>query len=99
MTTQEALHKATEVGYHLHGTDATVKERRSSSRVGVQAIFLDPIFWFALDPIFWFALGWALGWHEQQGGGYDQWWRDPWHRCVDCVAEGKTPDEFFKTLA
>jgi len=91
MTTQEALHKATEVGYHRHGTDATAKESQSSARVGVQDM--------VLDPIFWFALGWALGWHEQQGGGYDQWWRDPWHRCVDCVAEGKTPAEFFKTLA
>jgi hypothetical protein len=91
MTTQEALTKATEVGYHMRSTDATAKESRSSSRVGVQAM--------VLDPIFWFALGWALGWHEQQGGGYDQWWREPWHRCVDCVAEGKTPDDFFETLA
>ena len=91
MTTQEALTKATEVGYHRHGTDATAKASQSSARVGVQDM--------VLDPIFWFALGWALGWHEQQGGGYDQWWRDPWHRCVDFVAEGKTPDEFFETLA
>ena len=90
MTTQEALTKATEVGYHMRSTEATAKESQSSARVGVQAI--------VLDPIFWFALGWALGWHEQPWGGYDQWWRDPWHRFVDCVAAGKTPDDFFATL-
>jgi len=91
MTTQEALHKATEVGYPLHRIDATLNERKPSSRVGVQDM--------VRDPIFWFALGWALGWHEQQGGGYDQWWREPWHRCVDFVAAGKTLDDFFATLA
>jgi len=90
MTTHEALHKATEVGYAVHGMDATAPEGWSSSGVGVHAMFLDPIFWF--------ALGWALGWHEQPSGGYDQWWRDPWHRFVDYVAAGKTPDDFFATL-
>ena len=90
MTTQEALKKATEVGYHIHSADSTTTDNGSSCMVGVQETLLDPIFWF--------ALGWALGWNEKKCLGYDQWWREPWHRFLDCLADGKTPEDFFETL-
>jgi len=72
MTIQEALDKASEGRYHIHGSDGvetsysgassdcsawTRKDNHSSFMVAVEATFLDPEFWQ--------ALGRALG-HEDE---------------------------------
>lgn len=63
-----------------------------------------------LDPLFWQALGKSLGWFHPDGRSvakyinndpkhteYDMWlWY--WHRFIDWIAEGKSPDEFFASL-
>jgi len=105
MTIQEALKKAIEGGYHLHGADGRdtddasansecsvwkSKENNSTCGVGVTAPWLDPHFWR--------SLGLALGWYEGVEAKcfiYEQWWRQPWHRFIDHLADGHTPEEFF----
>ena len=105
MTIQEAIKKAVEWGYHLHGADGmdtdnaganrecsvwTRNDTDSASVVGMKAP------WF--DPHFWRALGLALGWHEGVATKclvYEQWWRQPWHRFIDHLADGHTPEDFF----
>ena len=71
MTIAEALTKAVEGGYHIHGSDGmatdyagansafsawTRKDNASSFMIPMEATFLDPQFWR--------ALGRALGWSE-----------------------------------
>jgi hypothetical protein len=108
MTIQEAIHKAVEGGYHLHGSDGmdtdddgahracsawTRNDTASTWVAGVQASLLDPHFWR--------ALGLALGWHEGVDMKcliYNQWWRQPWHRFIDHLADGKPPEAFFEHL-
>ena len=64
-----------------------------------------------LDPIFWQALGHALGWdhklmtvHAMENGRptmvtkAQQHWLAHWHRFIDHLAAGKTPEAFFATL-
>jgi hypothetical protein len=69
MTIQEAVNKAVEGGYHLHGADgvATVYSGANSeysawTRTDNASTFLVPVQETFLDPAFWHALGWALGW-------------------------------------
>jgi len=65
-----------------------------------------------LDPLFWQALGRALGWdqamrtvHAVENGrptivtraGHH--WLSHWHRFIDDLAEGKTAESFFASLA
>jgi len=105
MTIQEAIKKAVEGGYRLNGAD-----ERDTDEAGVhRACFAwtrnapdSP--WVAgvkealLDPHFWRALGLALGWHERVETKYliyQQWWRQPWHRFIDHLADGYTPEAFF----
>ena len=82
MTIQEALHKATEGGYHIKGSDGmetdygganseysvwTRKDNDSSFIIPVEETFLDPVFWQALGK----ALGWdqtVLTVHEVENG-------------------------------
>ena len=78
MTTQEAIQKAVDVGYQVHGVGEAF-----------------------LDPLFWQTLGVALEWHVEchpRYIPYNQWWRQPWHRFIDHLAEGKSPESFFKDL-
>ena len=64
-----------------------------------------------LDPHFWQALGRALGWQEacdlaitcghgqeecQSGRGY--YWMFQWHRFIQALADGNTPEAFFAYL-
>ena len=52
-----------------------------------------------LDPAFWQSLGKALGWDEgaltspTYKGGW--MWRHQWHRFIDHLADGGTPDSYF----
>ena len=90
MTIQEVLTKASEGGYHH---DA--QRQALTIRVGVlgshafRTIRVDAIF---LDPEFWCALGRTLGWHHERV------WKGQWHRFIDQLAEGKTPEDFFAHL-
>jgi hypothetical protein len=81
----------------------TRQDNKSSFMVAVEETFLDPQFWQ--------ALGRALGWnhammtvHEVENGRptvvtrAGQHWRYHWHRFVDCLAEGKTPEDYFAQL-
>ena len=71
MTVQEALHTATEGGYHIYGSDGmdTLYEGANSeysvwTRKDNESSFLVPTEETFLDPQFWQALGRALGWSE-----------------------------------
>jgi hypothetical protein len=108
MTIAEALTKAAEGGYHSNGSDSretddegahrefsawTRNDHDSTCVAGVQAPWLDPHFWR--------ALGLALGWHEGVDRKcliYNQWWRQPWHRLIDHLADGHSPETFFARI-
>lgn len=57
-----------------------------------------------LDPAFWQALGKSLGWEEKgiyvgnSQTSFDRVWLQYWHRFVDALSEGKSPDDFFSAL-
>jgi hypothetical protein len=72
MTIQEALHKATEGGYHIDGSDgiATYYEGANNeysawTRTDNESTFVVAVEATFLDPAFWQALGRALGWTER----------------------------------
>ena len=108
MTIAEVLKKAIEGGYHKHDVDGmdidykranndfsawTRKDNDSTCVVGVKEPWLDPHFWR--------ALGLALRWYEGVETKclvYNQWWKQPWHRFIDHLAEGNTPEAFFAHL-
>lgn len=60
-----------------------------------------------LDPLFWQALGHAIG-KDNPDNFMDgestlkalsgKWWLEDWHKFIDSLAEGKTPDSYFKSL-
>jgi hypothetical protein len=108
MTIAEVLQKATEGGYRINGSDRMDSDEagahsacsvwtRSDNDTTCVAGVQEP--W--LDPYFWRALGLALRWHEEVDTKcliYDQWWRQPWHRFIDHLADGKPPEAFFAPL-
>jgi hypothetical protein len=108
MTIAEVRQKATEGGYRINGSDgmdsddagvhsAYAAYTRSDNDATCVAEGKEP--W--LDPQFWRVLGLALGWHEGVATKcliYDQWWREPWHRFIDHLADGHTPAAFFARL-
>jgi hypothetical protein len=74
--------------------------------------FIVPVAETFLHPHFWHALGRGLGWaqevttvHEVENGGATlvtragQHWLYHWHRFIDHLAAGKTPEGFFAALA
>jgi hypothetical protein len=81
----------------------TRKDNASSFIVPTEETFLDPHFWQ--------ALGRALGWNEgcdlailcghgedegQKSRGY--YWMYQWHRFIQALADGHTPEAFFAQL-
>jgi hypothetical protein len=117
MMIQEAIDKANEGGYHIHGSDGmdtdyagansefsawTRKDNESSFMVPTEETFLDPKFWQALGN----ALGWSEacalaitcthGHAESRYRGYH--WMFQWHRFIQALADGKTPEAFFAQL-
>jgi hypothetical protein len=118
MTIEDALTKATEGGYYIHGADgvdthyaganshcsAWMREDNASTfMVTVEETFLDPHFWQALGK----ALGWnqaVMTVHAVENGRptivtrAGQHWLSQWHRSIDHLAEGKTPEAFFARL-
>ena len=72
MTIQEAINKANEGGYHMHGSDGmatsydgATNEFSAWTRKDNLSTFLVPTEETFLDPKFWQALGCALGWSEE----------------------------------
>lgn len=57
-----------------------------------------------LKPIFWQSLGKALGWQEANIYGFKptpegrKVWKEHWHSFITKLAEGGTPEEFFREL-
>ena len=47
---------------------------------------------FFLDPLFWRSLGRGLGWEETVEVEVH------WHHFIDALAEGRTPEQFFREL-
>ena len=71
MTIQEAINKANEGGYHIHGSDGMETSYDGASnnfsawtRKDNLSTFLVPTEETFLDPRFWQALGHTLGWSE-----------------------------------
>jgi hypothetical protein len=73
--------------------------------------FIVPVAETFLNPHFWLALGCALGWdqavrtvHAVENGRptivtrAGQQWLSQWHRFIDHLAAGNTPEAFFDTL-
>ena len=108
MTIAEVLKKATEGGYHRHGSEGMNSDYRGAHRDGAAwtrkdttSTGLGTVEDTFLDPHFWRALGLALGWHEGVATKclvYEQWWRQPWHYFIDHLADGNTPATFFARL-
>jgi hypothetical protein len=105
MTIQEAIKKAIEGGYHLNGADGMDTDDAGAHRAcsawtrnDTDSTWVAGVKEALLDPHFWRALGLALGWHERVETKcliYQQWWRQPWHRFIDHLADGYTPEAFF----
>ena len=71
MMIQEAIDKANEGGYHIHGSDGmetsyegATNDYSAWTRKDNESSFLVPTEETFLDPHFWQALGRALGWSE-----------------------------------
>ena len=81
----------------------TRKDNESSFMVPTEETFLDPQFWQALGR----TLGWseacdlsitcAHG-HEECQRCHGYYWMFQWHRFIQAIAEGNTPDAFFEDL-
>ena len=105
MTIQEAIKKAVDGGYHLNGADGRDTDEAGVHRAcsawtrnATDSTWVAGVKEALLDPHFWRALGLALGWHERVETKcliYQQWWRQPWHRFIDHLADGYTPEAFF----
>lgn len=115
MHIHEAFQKATEHGYRLPGVETyfdganaeysvwTVPANKSSFMIPVQETFLDPEFWQAFGR----ALGWeypsnvyiASSQGEECTICHGYYWMYQWHCFIQHIAEGKTAESFFATLA
>jgi hypothetical protein len=108
MTIREAIHKATETGYHINGSDGmetsyegasneyspwTRKDNASTFVITVEETFLDPAFWQALGR----ALESYQG-LDKRCLAYDQRWIQLWHRFIDHLAQGRSHATFFENL-
>lgn len=92
---KEAIQKAIEGGYaEVHPVGWILTDN-------------DTIAWQShiCNPLFWQCLGKALGWNgANTGDGREtlrSWvphWKDEWHRFIDSLASGQSPDDFFKDL-
>jgi hypothetical protein len=81
---KEAIQKAIEEGY-------VDEYGESVNKLPYGAILLSPNFWQ--------ALGKGCGWKEYWAGNSGiTTWLENWHRFIDHLAQGGTPDEFFNEL-
>jgi hypothetical protein len=108
MTIQEAMNTAIEGGYHLNGFDGRDTDDAGANRAcsawtrnDTDSTWVAGVKEALLDPHFWRALGLALGWQagvEMKYLIYHQWWRQPWHRFIDHLADGHPPETFFERI-
>lgn len=62
--------------------------------IGVGNIVIDPEFWRCLGK----GLEWPDGWIKDPAPYFMEEWKAEWHRFIDKIASGGTPDEFFNNL-
>ena len=92
MTIEQAIKMAVEAGWsdRLYRTDFGHPDNWTHSVA------------FLLDPAFWQSLGKALGWTTTgvATAAYQLYpeWLDRWHRFIDHLADGGTPESYFKDL-
>ena len=58
------------------------------------SIYLDASFWQSLRK----TMGWKIGEHHCPACEAKHRWLYHWHHFIDHLAEGKSAEEFFKTL-
>ncbi len=93
MTIEQAIKRAKDAGYDVRtiilDLDPSIRDfRYDTNRI-------------LLDPAFWESLGKAMEWGIEPSGSIWQGqpkWRIRWHRFIDHLAEGGTPETFFKDL-
>jgi hypothetical protein len=96
----------TETDYGGANNEYSVWTRRDN-----ESSFIVPVAETFLDPHFWHALGRSLGWEQEvmtvravENGRSTlvtragQHWLYHWHRFIDYLATGQTPEAFFATL-
>jgi len=98
MTIEEVVNKAIENGYTY--SSFSIAGMKRQWRKLIPNIFLDSEFWQ--------FLGKALGWKDKDEditiememvhGMVMPRWKVYWHRFIDHLAEGKTPESFFHSL-
>lgn len=107
---KEALRKSYEGGYRPDKLNRTFewKEDMSGATEEYQVDWKHAV----LDPEFWRCLGVAMGWRDRKysarfvGATYPDEprmieqlkWKAEWHRFIDWLSDGKSPDDFFKVL-
>lgn len=99
MTIKQVMEKAIEGGYepkYIRASYVFDDPKRDNPEYELTGIFLDPSFWQ--------SLGKTLGWKPKKdykndfGHLHKAGWFYQWHSFIDHLAEGKTPEEFFKNL-
>ena len=58
-------------------------------------------FEMVLDPNFWQCLGKVVGWEDSElfdNDGNIQIWKLEWHNFIDHLADGKSAEDYFKSL-
>lgn len=95
--THKAIQRAVEGGYKLSFFEGEMLQKLQDKIY--PAVFCKEF----LDPLFWSALGKAEGWIDSMPSTYDfnheiPEWKHHWHRFIDHLAEGKSPDDYFKEL-
>lgn len=110
MTIEEAIKKAIEGGYTDPRPSVSAMNPREDRE---KAIILDALIklnWNPViycDPAFWQALGKAMGWGVDvidNGKGEPEQiqtqedWLYYWHRFIDHLADGKSPESVFDSL-
>ena len=96
MTIQEAIKKAIEGGFEYSYADKDPDLENSK--------------WMYLStPSFWQCLGKSMGWSECIKGGHEEGknfcgnnhipqWKVEWHELIDCLASGKSIEDYFNQL-
>ncbi len=98
MKIQQAVEKAIEGGYHPEYIPKFLGKVKVE-KVEIQSCIKSPDYF--IDPLFWKSLGKAMGWkwcpfrHYQHTAECVEWIVQ-WHRFIDHLAEGKSPESFFE---
>jgi hypothetical protein len=84
--------------YHAHpGTDGGVVHGVAVGDTAGLYDFWDER-WLLLQREFWIRAGRSLGWFEIETNPQNVSWLEHWHRMVDRVASGGTPEDYFAEI-